>query len=116
MTEMWSRMLAWGSGVLGRSGGAGRLQGAAEGVLPVNLGSYDYARSGSAQGKIQNIDQTLVWVVVALLAHSVMGLPASLRACLPAFKALLMCHRCRTACLAGVQVGATLTPQVWRAL
>jgi len=67
MTEMWSRMLAWSSGVFSRSGGAGRLQGAAEGVLPVNLGSYDYARSGSAQGKIQNIDQTLVWVVVALL-------------------------------------------------
>ena len=67
MTEMWSRMLAWSSSVLSRSGGAGRLQGAAEGALPVNLGSYDYARGGSAQGKIQNIDQTLVWVVVALL-------------------------------------------------
>ncbi|MEY3761876.1 MAG: hypothetical protein RL281_481 [Pseudomonadota bacterium] len=37
MTEMWSRMMTWGSGVLSRSGGAGRLQGAAEGVLPVNL-------------------------------------------------------------------------------
>jgi len=67
MTEMWSRMLAWGNGLVSRSGGSGRLQGAAEGVLPVNLGSYDYARNGSAQGKIQNIDQTLVWVVVALL-------------------------------------------------
>ena len=67
MTEMWSRMLAWSSSVLSRSGGAGRLQGAAEGALPVNLGSYDYAKGGSAQGKIQNIDQTLVWVVVALL-------------------------------------------------
>jgi cell division protein FtsW len=60
-------MLAWGNGLVSRSGGSGRLQGAAEGVLPVNLGSYDYARNGSAQGKIQNIDQTLVWVVVALL-------------------------------------------------
>ena len=67
MTEMWSRMLAWGNGLVSRSVGSGRLQGAAEGVLPVNLGSYDYARSGSTQGKIQNIDQTLVWVVVALL-------------------------------------------------
>jgi len=67
MNEMWSRMLAWGNGVLSRSGGAGQLQGASEGVLPVNLGSYDYARGGPAQGKIQNIDQTLVWVVVALL-------------------------------------------------
>ena len=66
MNEMWSRMLAWGNGVLSRSGGAGQLQGASEGVLPVNLGSYDYARGGPAQGKIQNIDQTLVWVVVAL--------------------------------------------------
>ena len=67
MTELWSRMLAWSSSVLSRSGGAGRLQGAAEVALPVNLGSYDYAKGGSAQGKIQNIDQTLVWVVVALL-------------------------------------------------
>ena len=67
MTQMWSRMLAWGNGLVSRSGGSGRLQAAAEGVLPVNLGSYDYARNSSAQGKIQNIDQTLVWVVVALL-------------------------------------------------
>ena len=63
MTEMWSRMLAWSGGILSR----GRLQAAAEGGLPVNLGSYDYAKNGSAQGKIQNIDQTMVWVVVALL-------------------------------------------------
>ena len=67
MTEMGSRILAWGGGMLSRSGDAGRLQGAAEGALPVNLGSYDYGRGSSAQGKIQNIDQTLVWVVVALL-------------------------------------------------
>ena len=67
MNEMWSRMLAWGNGLVSRSFGSGRLQGAAEGALPVNLGSYDYARNGSAQAKIQNIDQTLVWVVVALL-------------------------------------------------
>ena len=67
MTELWSRMMAWGGGVFGRMGGAGRLQGAAEGVLPVNLGSYDYAKNASTQGKIQNIDQAMVWVVVALL-------------------------------------------------
>ena len=38
-----------------------------EGALPVNLGSYDYARSSSASAKLQGVDQVLVWVVVALL-------------------------------------------------
>jgi cell division protein FtsW len=59
--------MSWASGVFGRAGGAGRMQGAAEGGLPVNLGSYDYAKNASTQGKIQNIDQAMVWVVVTLL-------------------------------------------------
>ena len=67
MTELGSRFMSWASGVFGRMGGAGRMQGAAEGGLPVNLGSYDYAKNSAAQGKIQNIDQAMVWVVVTLL-------------------------------------------------
>jgi cell division protein FtsW len=67
MTELGSRFMSWASGVFGRAGGAGRMQGAAEGGLPVNLGSYDYAKNASTQGKIQNIDQAMVWVVVTLL-------------------------------------------------
>ncbi len=64
MTEMMSRFMSWAGTLLSR---AGRLQGATEGGLPVNLGSYDYAKNASAQGKIQNIDQAMVWVVVTLL-------------------------------------------------
>lgn len=64
MTEMMSRFMSWVGTLLSR---AGRLQGATEGGLPVNLGSYDYAKNASAQGKIQNIDQAMVWVVVTLL-------------------------------------------------
>ena len=67
MTELGSRFMSWTNGVFSRAGGAGRMQGAAEGVLPVNLGSYDYAKNASTQGKIQNIDQAMVWVVVTLL-------------------------------------------------
>ena len=67
MTELGSRFMSWANGVFSRAGGAGRMQGAAEGVLPVNLGSYDYAKNASTQGKIQNIDQAMVWVVVTLL-------------------------------------------------
>ena len=67
MTELGSRFMSWASGIFGRMGGAGRMQGAAEGGLPVNLGSYDYGKNAAAQGKIQNIDQAMVWVVVTLL-------------------------------------------------
>ena len=67
MTELGSRFMSWANGVFSRAGGAGRMQGTAEGVLPVNLGSYDYAKNASTQGKIQNIDQAMVWVVVTLL-------------------------------------------------
>jgi cell division protein FtsW len=67
MTELASRFMSWTSGIFGRVGGAGRMQGAAEGKLPVNLGSYDYGKNAAAQGKIQNIDQAMVWVVVTLL-------------------------------------------------
>jgi cell division protein FtsW len=31
------------------------------------LGGYDYGKNAAAQGKIQNIDQAMVWVVVTLL-------------------------------------------------
>ena len=67
MTELASRFMSWTSGIFGRVSGAGRTQGAAEGKLPVNLGSYDYGKNAAAQGKIQNIDQAMVWVVVTLL-------------------------------------------------
>jgi cell division protein FtsW len=56
------------SGTLyGLSGGLIGLQSIREGALPVNLGSYDYARATSANVKLQGLDQTLVWVVMALL-------------------------------------------------
>ena len=67
MTELGSRFMSWASGAFGRVGDAGRMQGAAEGRLPVNLGSYDYGKNSAAQGKIQNIDQAMVWVVLTLL-------------------------------------------------
>ncbi len=49
------------------SGGLMGMKPQGEAVLPVNLGSYDYARSSSTSAKLQGIDQVLVWVVVALL-------------------------------------------------
>jgi cell division protein FtsW len=56
------------SGALhGLTGGLLGLEPAREGVLPVNLGSYDYARATNANAKLQGIDQAMVWVVVALL-------------------------------------------------
>ncbi|WP_050999107.1 putative lipid II flippase FtsW [Limnohabitans sp. Rim47] len=48
----------------------GRLseQGAGSQSLPVNLGSYDFARTASGSStRLQSVDQALVWVVVALL-------------------------------------------------
>ena len=66
MSALWSRITGWCAGLLSRTGGA-TLQGSGEMGLPVNLSSYDYAKNSGAQGKIQNIDQNLVWVVVALL-------------------------------------------------
>ena len=44
----------------------GRFQ-TANTALPVNLGSYDYAKNAQANARIQSIDQAMVWVVVALL-------------------------------------------------
>jgi cell division protein FtsW len=67
MSGLWTSIANWSAGLLNRVGGNASLQTASEGGLPVNLGSYDYAKNSSAQGKIQNIDQALVWVVVALL-------------------------------------------------
>ena len=67
MNELMSRLSAWGAGLFSRAGGGAAVQGAGEVGLPVNLGGYDYAKNGAAQGKIQNIDQALLWVVVALL-------------------------------------------------
>ncbi|NDE23590.1 MAG: putative lipid II flippase FtsW [Betaproteobacteria bacterium] len=67
MSEWMARFTAWSAGLFSRAGGGAAVQGAGDGSLPVNLGSYDYAKNGAAQGKIQNIDQALVWVVVALL-------------------------------------------------
>jgi cell division protein FtsW len=57
----------WASALHGWTGGWMGAQPAAEGALPVNLGNYDYARTSPAAGKLQGIDQALVWVVVALL-------------------------------------------------
>ena len=43
-------------------------QGTASQSLPVNLGSYDFARTASGSStRMQSVDQALVWVVVALL-------------------------------------------------
>ena len=55
----------WGQVLTGR---ASRGQTAGTQGLPVNLGSYDFARNsaGSAH-RLQSVDQALVWVVVALL-------------------------------------------------
>ncbi len=55
------------SALHGLTGGWMGAQPVAEGALPVNLGNYDYARNSNAAGKLQSIDQALVWVVVALL-------------------------------------------------
>ena len=58
------------SGLVSRlSAGRMRMGKTDEGhVLPVDLGSYDYARqSQGATTRIQSVDQALVWVVVALL-------------------------------------------------
>ena len=57
----------WASALYGLTGGWMGSPPAAEGALPVNLGNYDYASTGPAVGKLQGIDQALVWVVVALL-------------------------------------------------
>jgi len=57
----------WASALHALSGGWMGTQPIPEGALPVNLGNYDYARNNNAAGKLQGIDQALVWVVVALL-------------------------------------------------
>ena len=67
MNGLMARLSTWSAGLFSRAGGGASLQTASDMGLPVNLGSYDYAKNNSAQGKIQNIDQALVWVVVALL-------------------------------------------------
>jgi cell division protein FtsW len=67
MSGLWTQMVNWSAGVFNRAGGHVSMQTTSEAGLPVNLGSYDYAKNSSAQGKIQNIDQAMVWVVVALL-------------------------------------------------
>ena len=67
MNGLMARLSTWSTGLFSRAGGGASLQTASDMGLPVNLGSYDYAKNNSAQGKIQNIDQALVWVVVALL-------------------------------------------------
>jgi cell division protein FtsW len=55
----------WGQVITGRTSG-GQTAGAQG--LPVNLGSYDFARNGAGSGtRLQSVDQALVWVVVALL-------------------------------------------------
>ena len=59
--------MQWASALHGLSGGWIGAKPVAEGALPVNLGNYDYARNGQVAGKLQGIDQALVWVVVALL-------------------------------------------------
>ena len=66
MTALWSSITAWSVNLFSRARG-GALQASGEMGLPVNLGSYDYAKNSSTQGKIQNIDQAMLWVVLALL-------------------------------------------------
>jgi cell division protein FtsW len=57
----------WANALHGLTGGWMGAAPLAEGALPVNLGNYDYARNNNVAGKLQGIDQALVWVVVALL-------------------------------------------------
>ena len=66
MSALWSNITAWSANLFSRARG-GALQASGEMGLPVNLGSYDYAKNSSTQGKIQNIDQAMLWVVLALL-------------------------------------------------
>lgn len=50
------------------TGRVAQAQGEAGQSLPVNLGGYDFSRpSSGTPTRLQSIDQTLVWVVVALL-------------------------------------------------
>jgi cell division protein FtsW len=68
ITSLWRRLADRLQGNLhGITGGLMGAQPVAEGALPVNLGSYDYVRGHNTSAKLQGIDQTLVWVVVALL-------------------------------------------------
>jgi len=66
-TMMSKLATQWASALHGLTGGWMGVQPVAEGALPVNLGNYDYARNNHGAGKLQSIDQALVWVVVALL-------------------------------------------------
>ena len=55
MSGLWQSVTQWSAGLFNRAGGGASLQTASETGLPVNLGSYDYAKNSSAQGKIQEI-------------------------------------------------------------
>ena len=57
-TSAWQRLTAW----------LGGLSGKAADVLPVRVGGTDYSPTRSTPAAVLGFDQTLLWVVVALLA------------------------------------------------
>ena len=57
-TSAWQRVTAW----------LGGLSGKAADVLPVRVGGTDYSPTRSTPAAVLGFDQTLLWVVVALLA------------------------------------------------
>ena len=58
LRQIFSRLLGGEAG----PGAAASPQG-----LPVNLGGYEFARTSPSAARVHGIDQTLVWVVLALL-------------------------------------------------
>ena len=57
-TSAWQRLTAW----------LGGLSGKAADVLPVRVGGTDYSPTRSTPAAVLGFDQTVLWVVVALLA------------------------------------------------
>ncbi|MHB1409830.1 MAG: putative lipid II flippase FtsW [Acidovorax defluvii] len=57
-TSAWQRLTAW----------LGGLSGKAADVLPVRVGGTDYSPTRSTPAAVLGFDQTLLWVVLALLA------------------------------------------------
>ena len=56
-TSAWQRLTAW----------LGGLSGKAADVLPVRVGGTDYSPTRSTPAAVLGFDQTLLWVVVALV-------------------------------------------------
>ena len=59
--SLWQRMRAW----------AGAAPSANADVLPVRVGGTEYRRTAATPARVLGFDQALLWVVVLLLAFSV---------------------------------------------